>query len=380
MNKEMILTNARLVLRDGVSNGTVRMARGYMDEVSTTRSLVADAQDLGGDYLIPGLVELHTDHLETHLVPRPGVVWPQELAALMAHDAQLVGAGITTVFDSLCVGVTVDDSERRILLDKSIRAIATGREKDILRADHRLHLRCEVSEPELVEMFDAHVDNPLVGLVSVMDHTPGQRQWTDLDKFRQYHRKRQWTDEEFQAVVEKRKVCHAMHAEPNRRAVLDRCRERNLTVASHDDTLPEHVDEAVAEGIGISEFPTTLEAARRARDAGMKVIMGAPNVVRGESHSGNVSAVELARAGLLDILSSDYLPQSMLSGAFVLHLKEGLPLHETVAMITVNPAEAVSLPERGEIAPGKVADLVQVRMVDDLPVVMGVWRNGRRVF
>ncbi len=379
MNQEMIFTNARLVLRDEVRNGSVQVGNGVVSGMDSSASAVAGAEDFEGDYLIPGLVELHTDHLETHLMPRPGVVWPLELAALLSHDAQVAGAGITTVFDSLCVGVTVANTDRRALLDKSVRALESGCGKDILRAEHFLHLRCEVAEPELVDMFDAHVDNPLVRLVSVMDHTPGQRQWTDIGKFRQYHQRKSWNDEELREVVDERKRLHAAHAEPNRRAVLERCRERGLTIASHDDTLPEHVHEAVVEGIGVSEFPTTLEAAREARKAGMLVVMGAPNVVRGESHSGNVSALELAREGLLDILSSDYLPQSMICGAFTLHHREGLPLHETVAMVSVNPARAVGLDDRGEIGVGKSADLVRVRVVDEVPVVMAAWRRGRRV-
>lgn len=379
MNNESVFTNARVVLRDQVVSGSVQVSGSRIADVNESRSMVADAHDLSGDFLVPGLVELHTDHFETHLVPRPGVVWPSALSALMSHDAQLSGAGITTVFDSVCVGDTVKGSNRRELLDKSVSAIESGRRHNVLKVDHRLHLRCEISDPKAAEMATAHLDNPLLKLVSVMDHTPGQRQWIDLEKFRQYHSKRNWTNEEFDDVVSYRQDLHRKYSSANRRQVVEECSKKNIPMASHDDTTPEHVAEAISEGIAISEFPTTLDAAREARRQGMQVVMGAPNVVRGGSHSGNVSALELAREGLLDILSSDYLPMSLICGAFALADKAEMPLNEAVAMVTDNPAKAVGLDDRGTIAPDMMADLVRVRLVDGLPVVLGVWREGRRM-
>jgi alpha-D-ribose 1-methylphosphonate 5-triphosphate diphosphatase len=212
-------------------------------------------------------------------------------------------------------------------------------------------------------------------LVSLMDHTPGQRQFTDTDKYRKYYKKG-WSDEEFAEISRRLRDTQQACAGDNRRAIVGLCRERGLPMASHDDTLPEHVAQAVAEGIAISEFPTTLEAARLAREAAIRIVMGGPNLVRGGSHSGNVSALKLAEAGLLDIISSDYVPGSLVAGAFALHRKPGLPLPEAVARISANPAEAVGLNDRGRIACGLRADLVRVREIEGVPAVLRTWSAG----
>jgi alpha-D-ribose 1-methylphosphonate 5-triphosphate diphosphatase len=411
---ETVFRNGRLVLRDGVAAGRLCVRRGRIADVEANGGACRSASraagpsgtpgngavvDLEGDFLLPGLVELHTDNLESHLMPRPGVVWPSSLAALLSHDAQIAGAGITTVLDSLCVGEPLHGSQRKALLamaldgldalDRADAADAAHAGTDggvsagtngasLLRSEHLLHLRCEVADPDAPEILADHLAHPRLTLVSVMDHTPGQRQWTDLDKYRVFHR-RQAGDAAFDRAIDEHRARHERHAEENRAAILGLCRERGLRTASHDDTLPEHVRQACAEGIAVSEFPTTLEAARAAHQGGMRVVMGAPNVVRSGSHSGNVSARELARAGFLDVLSSDYLPASLLCAAFDLAREPGVELHEAVAMVTAVPARAVGLADRGELAVGQRADLVRVRMVEDLPVVRGVWRAGRRV-
>jgi alpha-D-ribose 1-methylphosphonate 5-triphosphate diphosphatase len=241
------------------------------------------------------------------------------------------------------------------------------------------HLRCEVSDPGVVEVFSPHADHPLLRLVSLMDHTPGQRQWRDLESFRTYHRDKAWSDQELAAVVADYREKMERYSDVNRRQVLDLCRGLDLPLASHDDTTVEHIEQAHAEGIAISEFPTTLAAAGQARARGMMNVMGAPNVVRGGSHSGNISALALAEAGLLDILSSDYVPASLLHAAFLLHGRAGMSLPDAVNVVTRNPAAAIGLTDRGEIAPGKRADLIRVRLHEDLPVLREAWRDGTRV-
>jgi alpha-D-ribose 1-methylphosphonate 5-triphosphate diphosphatase len=166
------------------------------------------------------------------------------------------------------------------------------------------------------------------------------------------------------------------YAADNRQAIVSLCHERNIPIASHDDTISEHIEQAVLEQIAISEFPTTKLAASLARKAGLNIVMGGPNVVRGGSHSGNVAAQDLAAEGLLDILSSDYVPGSLASGAFMLHKKLSIPLHETICMVSLNPAQAVGLFDRGEIYPGKRSDMLRVREVEDVPVVLQTWAVG----
>jgi len=211
-----------------------------------------------------------------------------------------------------------------------------------------------------------------------MDHTPGQRQWRDLDKYKTYHNLHGATEEAFAERTDMLKAKQIKNSDNNLKAIVDICRSLTLPLASHDDTTVEHVRENVGYGIGISEFPTTMEAAQEAKRHGMSIIMGAPNIVRGGSHSGNVSAVELARQGLLDILSSDYMPASLLHAAFLLPELTDVSLQKALETVTINPAKAVGLDDRGALEPGKRADAVQVRLVDDIPVVRAVWRAGQR--
>jgi alpha-D-ribose 1-methylphosphonate 5-triphosphate diphosphatase len=379
MTVESVFTNARIVLRDEVIDGTVMVREGKIYDVASGVSNASGAQNVDGDYILPGLIEMHTDHLEKHMVPRPGVYWPLPVAAAMAHDVQIAGSGITTVYDAISVGTYREGSVRKAILKRAIDAVTEGKTKDMFRADHLVHLRCEVSDPDLLDLAEEFIDLPNVALVSLMDHTPGQRQWRDLSKMKQYHSDDKMSDDDLDAYVKERLELQARYASAHRRAVVNMCQKRGIPMASHDDTTPEHVHEAVGYGIQISEFPTTMEAARIAREKGMMIIMGAPNVVRGGSHSGNVSANELAEAGLLDGLSSDYVPSSLLQAVFHLNAEIGIALPDAVAMVTSNVADVVGLTERGEIVSGKRADIIRVCNLENVPVVREVWREGRRV-
>ena len=374
---EQVFTGARIVLADQVIDGTLVVREGLVAEVAEGR---AAGDDFEGDYLIPGLVELHTDHIESHYRPRPGVRW-NPVAAVQAHDAQIAASGITTVFDALRIGLdeqselTADDMAR---LAEAIRQSGAG---ERLRADHFLHLRCEVSAPDCEETFERFRDDEQVRMVSLMDHSPGQRQFASMDAYRTYYQgKLKMSDADLDAFSARRMRQSAIHAEPNRAMISAFCRAEGIVLASHDDATIEHVDRAREQGIRVAEFPTTLEAARASREAGMSVLMGAPNIVRGGSHSGNVSARTLVEAGVLDILSSDYIPFSLLHAAFTLgEAVDGISLPQAVALVSKHPAEAGGLAERGEIAPGKRADLVRVTVADGVPIVRAVWRQGRRV-
>ncbi|WP_299435917.1 alpha-D-ribose 1-methylphosphonate 5-triphosphate diphosphatase [uncultured Rhodospira sp.] len=381
MTDELILTNARVVTPDAVlSGGTVVVRDGKVAAVDAGRSAAAGAIDLEDDYLLPGLVEMHTDHMEKHFQPRPKVMWPSPLAAVMAHDAQIATAGITTVFDAISCGQYEDGTMRRQMLADQIAAVKHARAEGVLRADHWLHLRCEVCDPCVVEIFEPYRADRLVRLVSLMDHTPGQRQWSDVSKLRQFDSDKGWTDAQFDARVQQRLADQERYAHKHRDHILAMVRERgDIVLATHDDTTETHVDEALAEGAAIAEFPTTYTAAAKAHAAGMKTILGAPNVVRGGSHSGNVSAIDLAEGGILDGLSSDYVPSSLVQAAFHLADLIDMPLPASVALVSANVADMVGLPDRGRIAVGQKADLVRVTRVDGVPLPREVWRDGRRV-
>lgn len=371
-------TNARIVTPDGVIHGSLSAQGGFIDDMGSPSSL-SGIQDFEGDYLLPGLVEIHTDNIEKHFLPRSGVRWPTGLTAIMAHDTHMVGAGITTVLDAVSAGEFSAKRMRREIFCATLEALAQAGQNGLLRAEHLLHIRCELADRAVVEMFSSVMDHELLRLVSIMDHTPGQRQWSDLEKYRSFHADKKWTDEELLAEIDRLRAVQTSHAEPNRETILGLCRERGLPLASHDDTTVEHVEETARLGMKITEFPTTREAVLRASELELAIVMGAPNVVRGESHSGNVSALALAGEDLVDILSSDYMPASLLQAPFVMSQKLDLPLHRTLRTVTANPAMALGLADRGELVPGKRADLVRVRMVDEVPVVIAVWREGRKI-
>jgi alpha-D-ribose 1-methylphosphonate 5-triphosphate diphosphatase len=373
---DLVVSNAKLVLRDEVYEGSLHAAGG---RIASLGSRSAKGLDLEGDYLIPGLVELHTDNFERHLMPRPKVHWP-ELPALFGHDAEVAAAGITTVFDALGVGDADPEAMRGRSLAPVLRALDAACADGLLRAEHRLHVRCELPAPNARALFEPFADHPRVGLISLMDHTPGQRQWEDIEQARIYYcGKKGWSDAKFERALAEARELQERYAVPNRRYFAGYARERGIALASHDDTHPAHVAQACDEGAVISEFPTRIEAARAARDRGLAIVMGAPNVVRGGSHSGNVAAAELARLGLLDSLSSDYVPSSLLMAAFRLVPEAGFSVPQAVATVTLSPARAAGLEDRGAIAPGLRADLVQVRMAGEHPVVRALWREGMRV-
>jgi len=378
---ELILTNAKIVLRDAVVDGTLVVRDGVLTELSEGVTAAPGAVDFEGDYLLPGLVELHTDNLERHLSPRPGVRWPVA-GALRAHDAMVISAGITTVFDALSIGDIVPDSPRIRDLTEMVMALRAAAEDDSLRAEHRLHLRCELTYANVVSRFDELSNDPLVGLASVMDHSPGQRQFANLDKYKQYYQgKYNMDDAAMDAFMDRQIAARERYSAPHRAQLVELCRARAIAVASHDDETEDHVAQAVDEGIRIAEFPTTLTAARAARAAGMGILMGGPNVVLNGSQSGNISARDLAGAGLLDILSSDYVPASMLEAAFALpRAGLGIDLSRSVAMVSANPAALVGLADRGEIVVGKRGDLLRVAAQGPHPMVRGVWRAGERAF
>jgi alpha-D-ribose 1-methylphosphonate 5-triphosphate diphosphatase len=378
MSAELVFSNARIVLEDDIVSGSVLIRDGKIIEISEGASRTGE--DFEGDYLIPGLVELHTDHLEQHYSPRPGVRW-NTTSAIQAHDAQVASSGITTVFDCLRMGADEDGGfehgEMRAMAD----AIEQATREDRLRSEHLIHLRCEVSADNVMEHFADFEADPYVRLVSLMDHAPGQRQFQTMDQYTLYYQtKRGLSDEAFALFVARRQADSARNSTRHRNEIAKVCAERAITVASHDDATLEHVDEAIENGVRLAEFPTSFDAAKASHQAGMSVLMGAPNIVRGKSHSGNIAARDLAERGVLDVLSSDYVPLSLLHAPFVLADEvEGVTLPKAIAMVTATPARTVSLDDRGRIAPGLRADLVRVRHPGGVPVVRGVWREGRRV-
>jgi len=382
MSDAIIFDNARIALPDAIVEGWVAVSGGIIRDVGAGKSAHrADRiHDLAGDLLIPGLIEIHTDHLETHLRPRPKVDWPLA-SAVLSFDAQVAACGITTVFDCVRAGQDADYAPLVNEVSQVIAAVSRAQDAGILRAEHKIHLRCEICAEDVLESVAAAISRFGIDMMSLMDHTPGARQFTSLDAWRTYYGGKSGLSlDQLDRLMERKHELHATNYKGNRARLVELARAHGIVLASHDDSTPDHVGESIAEGVSIAEFPTSQEAANLSHEAGISVMMGAPNVVRGGSHSGNVAAETLARAGVLDVLSSDYVPASLLFGAFELARRiEGFGLAPALRTITLNPARAAGLDDRGEIAAGKRADLVRVTQADALPVVREVYRGGHRV-
>jgi alpha-D-ribose 1-methylphosphonate 5-triphosphate diphosphatase len=378
---DLTLTNARLVLADRViGRGWIAVHDGVIAEFGEGQALERGT-DLHGDLVMPGLIELHTDHLEAHYAPRPKVHW-DPVAAVVSFDGQLATSGITTVLDSLRVWTEEGAEEVDGQAETLAHAIAQARASQLLRVEHFLHLRCEVPMPSVVAEATQLIGRSDVRLASLMDHTPGQRQFRDERKLRDYYRGKKGglTDAELDVLFRKRLEHQAAHAADNYRLLVGLAKAHDVPLASHDDTTLDHVADAVRDRVAIAEFPTTVEAAEALHAAGIRVLMGAPNLVRGGSHAGNVATAELAQAGVLDVMSSDYLPASLLMAALRLpKVVSTIDLAAAVRTVTKTPAEAIGLDDRGEIAVGKRADLIHVHVAGDVPIVRATWRGGVRV-
>lgn len=378
----MIINNVKLVLEDEVVHGSLEMQDGVIRAFAQSQSRLPEALDGEGGWLLPGLIELHTDNLDKFFTPRPKVDWPAH-SAMSSHDALMVASGITTVLDAVAIGDVRDGGDRLENLEKMINAVEETQKRGVNRAEHRLHLRCELPHHSTLPLFEKLVGREPVTLVSLMDHSPGQRQFASREKYREYYQgKYSLTDEQMARYEEEQLQLAARWSQPNRTAIAQLCRERHIALASHDDATHDHVRESHQLGSVIAEFPTTFDAALASRQHGMNVLMGAPNIVRGGSHSGNVAAHTLAEMGLLDILSSDYYPASLLDAAFRVADDKAnrFTLPQAIRLVTRNPARALNLDDRGVIAEGKRADLVLAHRKGEHIHIDHVWRQGKRVF
>ncbi|MEM9541709.1 MAG: alpha-D-ribose 1-methylphosphonate 5-triphosphate diphosphatase [Cyanobacteria bacterium P01_E01_bin.42] len=376
--QEQIYTNYRLQLSDREVLGTLVVRDGAIAEIQP--DTVAIGQNGEGDYLLPGLIELHTDNLERCMSPRPGIKWPLNAAASY-HDRDLVTAGITTVCDAIAIGDVKPTSTRLTYFEPAIDTISEGQKQGRFAADHLLHLRCEISYSEVYNIVANYREHPLLSLISLMDHTPGQRQFVKIEKYTEYYMGKYGISRgEMEEFIRVRKETQQKYAAPNRQAIVEMSKTQGISLASHDDATVEHVRESVENGAAIAEFPTTLEAAKESRDRGLQILMGSPNLVLGGSHSGNISAMELVKLDLVDILSSDYVPRSLLQSIFTIVDKLGKPLHEAMKLVTENPAKAIGLDrDRGSLEVGKRADFITVHNDGIVPRLTAVFVRGKRV-
>ncbi|MEM1151162.1 MAG: alpha-D-ribose 1-methylphosphonate 5-triphosphate diphosphatase, partial [Pseudomonadota bacterium] len=308
--------------------------------------------------VFPGFIDMHGDMIEHELEPRPGVDFPMEVA--VAHlDARLAASGVTTAYAGVSFSRTASAGDRRSFVHTTgiIRALKETIQDT--RVDHRIHARFDMTYTDAIAALEGLLDAGAVDLVSVMDHTPGQGQYRNVEKLIAYRMKDGMTEGEARAHIQHR-IDDAVPAEQllrNLRAVSALCTPRGIAMASHDDDTVEKTKLMADIGAVISEFPVTMDAAQTAADRGLMIAMGAPNAMRGRSYSGNLSAREAHAAGLLHILAADYHPAAILPAirALAPQDKDGLP--GAARLASLNPAKALGLTDRGEIAVGKKADL-----------------------
>ncbi len=372
------LTHARLVLADDlVEDAALLIEDGHIAAINPEPVRAERCLDLGGKTLMPGMIDLHCDALEKEVEPRPNVHFPLDFACAQA-DKRNAAAGITTVYHALSFANDELGVRNNAFAARIARAVHDWHPHGLI--DNRVHCRYEITDEDAVEVLTQLVNEGTAHLISFMDHTPGQGQFKDIIAYRNYlNRTYKKSDEEIEAILE-RKYASAGGAHARMQALAGAAFESGIRLASHDDDTPQRVQALHDIGARISEFPVSMEAAQAAKAAGMSTIFGAPNILRGKSQSGSMRAIEAIEAGVADCLCADYAPATLIVS--VLHLPErcALDLPGAVRLVTLNPARAAGLHDRGEIAVGKRADLVAYDTPGGLAQVTDVWSRGVAVY
>jgi len=381
----MWLTDLKLVLDDGVVDGALRIVDGHIADIVVGQT-AQEGLSANGLYALPGLIDLHGDMLERDIEPRPGARFPTELA-LYELDKRLASSGITTAYAAVSFAWTTNDLRTQEKAQEIIRTIH-ARSQHLL-VDMRVHARFEIGNPETAPLLERLLQEGLVELVSLMDHTPGQGQYKNVKKYVDFMTRWMGFDPDAIGADMMNKLESAVEVEAAKprdwgivREVTEVARSRQIPLASHDDDTEDKVEQMARYGITISEFPVSLEAARAAHQRGMGVVMGAPNAYRGQSSGGNLGAVEAIRLGLVDALATDYFPASMLQAAFRLAELGVLPLHESVRLVSAEPSRLVGLHDRGSLALGQRADIVLVEANSQAahPRVRATLREGHFIY
>ncbi len=353
-SSSLAVVGGRLVTPEAVIDGNVRVEG---DEIVGVGDVDADADtviEADGRLVLPGLIDIHGDDIEQHLHPRSGARMDTSMA-LASADRANVAAGITTKFHAISFELD-EEADRSPELAATLTEAITA--DDGLLVDHRLHARCEVTQQRCVEAVLEVVDNGDADMVSVMSHVPGKGQFRDIEAFRSYYENaNNHTAEEAAEMIDTRMSIPMSTIRERIDRIVGRAHEAGLVTASHDDENPREVERLAGSGVDISEYPITLETAERATEVGMTTVMGAPNLVRGESQWGNLATADGIEAGVIDALVADYHPPSLLAAAFV---ETSEPLPERVRRVSATPADAVGFTDRGRIETGKRADLIVV--------------------
>jgi len=378
MNRQTLLTHANVVLPDGVAeNSAVLIDDGMIVAIDPVNSGMATVIDLSGRLLMPGMIDLHCDALEKEVEPRPNVHFPLNFACSQA-DKRNAMAGVTTVFHALSFAHQEFGVRNNLFAAEIAHAIHDWQQ--YAQVENRVHARCEITDASAPEILAELIDKNEVHLLSFMDHTPGQGQFKDVAAYRSYlagsYKK---TEEELDTLLQS-KFANLQGTTELIGQLARKAKAHGIPLASHDDDSPERVCAMAELGVSISEFPVNIETARVAKYRGISTLFGAPNVLRGASQSGSMRALDAVLKGVADCLCGDYSAAALLPAVFKLAELGDFELQDMVALVTCNPAHAAGLPDRGEIAVGKRADLIAVQHLGGLPQVEHVWVRGQAVF
>jgi alpha-D-ribose 1-methylphosphonate 5-triphosphate diphosphatase len=386
-----LLTHATVIAADRLlpdhditlMDGTIATIKPHQSDAETEQSF-DHIYDLDGAYLMPGMIDIHSDAIESILQPRPTSVMSLDIAFL-EHEKQLLNQGITTMYHSLTLtengGVRNKEARKPKQMQAIVDRIAEhNRKRHLIR--HKFHCRFDMRYAEGVETLFNYIENDRIHLLSFNDHTPGQGQYRDLPQYKEIMMKYLpgSTEEQITKMVDEKMAIPALDKDVvNQIASL--ARDKGIPIASHDDDTEEklaYVQQQLA--VGISEFPIGLDVARKAKERGMLTVAGAPNVLLGGSHTGNLSATEAILDGCCDILCSDYFPPSMIHAVFQLHREHGLDLAKAITLVTLNPAKALGVDNQfGTVDVGKKADLLVVEQEDGIPLITRVFIEGQQV-
>lgn len=367
---------ASILIRDGIIEQIVLDEQQLdMIEANTEAKLI----DANGMYVLPGLIDIHCDAIEKEVQPRPNTLFPLQ-PALLDFERKLPVYGITTMYHSLSLGVGLSLRGDHLMTELIEFIHQYRQEREIIR--NRIHLRYEVSYDIGLDIVEKYIDENYIDYLSYMDHSPGQGQYRAEGSFEKYVMKNQGVSfDEVNVIITELLERQARIDWKHLKLLAERAKQKGIAVASHDDDTYEKIDAAISCGVAVSEFPITLEVAQYATNRGMKVCVGAPNVVRGASHDNNLRAIDAISANCAHIICSDYHPSSMLQAIFTIAKQEVLPLHEATKLATLYPAEAMNgAAHIGSIAEGKAADLIMVDHFHDTAFVAKTIVNGVIVY
>lgn len=383
-----LITNGKIITEEAILDGYDLLIEGdKIKKIDRKGQIVltegTEVIDAAGGYVAPGFIDLHSDYIEHMAAPRPTSLMDFHLS-LREAEKELISHGITTMFHSLSIYKSSEFTHKPIREPENVRKFIemiyqTHQTKHLVR--HRFHARFEIDSIEEVENLKTYIAENKVHLISFMDHTPGQGQYRDLEIYRKTVKGYQEiSDEEIDRVITKHQQKEKLTLD-GIKEIARLAKEKGIAIASHDDDSIEKLDLVKSIGATISEFPITLEIAKNAKEKGMLTVAGAPNVLLGGSHSGNLSAQEAIRHGFIDILCSDYYPPSLLHAVFIMKEECHLDLVEMFKLVTLNPAKAVNLDDQiGSIKEGKKADLLIIEKIElDFPVITSCFVDGRLI-